>query len=845
MKAIDKRGIRLPLQPTTLVGREKALEECRALMHDPDIRLLTITGPPGVGKTRLAVELASQLAPAFEAGAAFVDLAPLQDPALALRAIAQAVGMVERAAPPLLQQLHSRLVDEHLLLLLDNFEHVLAAATDIAALLSRCPDLKILATSREALRLSWEHEYALEPLDAPDPAWLVQAEAALRYPAVALFALRARAAQPGFAVTRENGRAVAAICRRLDGLPLAIELAAARIRIFTPEALDSRLAGGLDLLTAGHRDGAERHRTLRAAIAWSHDLLSLPEQQLFRRLAVFAGGFTLHAAGEVGGVSPSEAVELVGSLMAKSLVAKAASVDEHPRCILLETVREFAHHELTAAGELDETQRRHAMLFKELAEQGGRRLGRSGGSVWRRRLEVETPNFRAAIDWTVRRDPQAALKMVAALGPFWLNGGHLAEGRGWSRAAITTCRGGADRAALADALYFDSRLARAQGDYAYARERMEECVQIRRGLGDTAGTALALASLGTIDYSRGDLIRARGLLEQALALAGECRDPEALYWTMNNLGNISQRQGAHEAAAGLYQEALTRAHDAGELTWIAGTLTNLGGLTRVLGDRAAARRHQEESVAIFREVGEQWGLALALGNLGNVLRELGEYTAAQAAYEECLSLARQMGTRRSMGFALNGLGLLALARGDVQEGSRHFAEALRIRHGLGEKLEQAITMEDTAALSAAAGDRVVTLTLSAAAAVLRESIGAQQREGDPAGRDLTSARRALGERAAAAAWEAGAAMTADQAVAYALAWLARPRGKGTRPGKLSRREAEVAALITRGLTNRQIAAELFVSERTVDTHLENILNKLGFSSRAQIAAWMAREGSNP
>jgi predicted ATPase/DNA-binding NarL/FixJ family response regulator len=834
---------RAPLQPTPLIGRERALADCCARLRDPGVRLLTITGPPGVGKTRLAVEVATHLSGAFDDGAAFVDLASLGDPELVLRTIAQVVGMVDRPGAPLLEQLQTLLRDRHLLLVLDNFEHVIAAAPKLTALFSDSPDLKVLATSREPLHLSWEHEYPLPPLEAPDPAWLVRPEAALGYPAVALFAQRARAVDPGFSVNAENGKTVAAICRRVDGLPLAIELAAARVKLFPPEALLSRMEDGLGVLAGGTRDAAERHRTLRDAIAWSYELLPPEEQGVLRHLAVFAGGCTLEAASAVVPGAQSSLLDVIGSLVEKSLVVSAAYAQGEPRFRLLEVIREFGREQLARAGEQHQARHRHMVFFAALAARAAPELRKARVGHWLDTLERESDNFRAALDWSEGNEPQTGLGIAARLGRFWLLRGHIAEGRTRLEAAIAAAGAGAPPAARADALDALGRLTRAQGEYAKTLACCAEALAIRRSLDDVAGMAATLHVTVLTLYAQGDFGSARATAEESVRLARASGDRDTLATTLNGLGVILERQGELESADQIFNEALATYSQLGIVSGVAGVLGSLGLVAHERGDAATATRYHEQSVALAREIGDRWSLGIALNNLGEALRDLGEGTAARAAIEESLAIGRDRGDRRGVAFALDNLGGLARARGDVPEAARMYAEALQIRRSLGEKLEISRTLDNMAALAVATHESAPAVRLAAAASTLRQSTGAGKSPAEAPARDaLEQARRKLGETAYQSAWEAGSAMTVEQAVEYALAHLPRDAGKPAARERLSRREREVAVLITRGLTNRQIAAELVISERTADTHVQNILNKLGFSTRAQVAAWAAREG---
>lgn len=833
-----RRGYDLPRVPSPPVGRKSELRLAQDSLRDPDIRLLTITGPPGVGKTRFALHVVSKIAGLFDHGVAFVDLTPIRDPALATHAIVRSLRLPERDDHPL-QQLHQYLLDRHLLLLLDNFEQVVTAAPQIAALLAACPDVKAVVTSREPLHISWEHEFPLRSLEAPDPAWLARPEAALRYPAVELFVQRAREVQPDFSLESENGKAVAAICRRLDGLPLAIELAAARIRHFSPQTILSRLEHSLEVLTVGPRDAAARHRTLRDAIAWSYDLLSESEQAAFGRLGVFAGGCTLEAVRAVCVDLRANPLEVVTSLVDKNLLARDAQDEDEARFRMLETVREFALERLTSRGELEAAQRLHASFFLTVLEaaRGGLALADQSSVA---RIGRDAENSRVALEWCWRHDARMALVMAGLLGRFWYLRAQFSYGRQWLKVVIAVADHEYSRERAA-ALGAAGVLAQAQGDYGEAVACLEESLAIRRAQGDLTGVARTLGSLSAVAYQRGDLRQARALAEESLALAREGGEREALAGALVHVGNVVQREGDLDRADACFKEAFEMWQALGNRASAADALTNLGNVANDRGDNVTACRYHEESVAIRREIDDRLTLGLALNNYGNALSALGRAAEAQTAYEEALVLAREVGDRRRMGFALNGLGSLARGRGDFATAHQLYGEALRIRHDLGEKLEVFKTLENIAKLALVQRDYARAVTLGGASTAMRESIGAALRPVDRPlfDRDLAEARRKVGGRAYDAHWGRGREMVFDQAVEFALS-----PGRVARRAKteLSQRESQVARMIARGLTNRQIASELFISERTVDTYVENVLNKLGFDKRAQIAAWAAKQG---
>ncbi|HSH78927.1 MAG TPA: adenylate/guanylate cyclase domain-containing protein, partial [Herpetosiphonaceae bacterium] len=439
LKSLDTRPNNLPVQSTPLIGREQAVAALRDLLLRPGVRLVTLTGPGGTGKTRLGLQVAADLLDHFEHGVYFVNLAPISDPALVASAIAQPVAVREHGGKPLLESLKDYLRDKHLLLLLDNFEQVTAAAPLVADLLAAAPRLSVLVTSREVLHLYGEHDVAVLPLTLPDPGHPMPLERLTQYEAVRLFIERAQAARSDFAVTNENAPAVAEICYRLDGLPLAIELAAARIRLLPPQAMLQRLTSRLRLLIGGARNLPERQQTLRGAIAWSYDLLEQDEQTLFRRLAVFVGGFGLDAVEAVCNVPGDldvDVLDAVESLVGKSLLREAAAADE-PRLGMLETIREYALERLDQGGEADETRRRHAAYFLQVAEEAEPQLAGRQQIAWLNRLELEHDNLRAALRWAIDcGDAATALRLVGSLSRFWHDRGYAGEGRQWLAQAL-------------------------------------------------------------------------------------------------------------------------------------------------------------------------------------------------------------------------------------------------------------------------------------------------------------------------------------------------------------------------------------------------------------------------
>jgi predicted ATPase/class 3 adenylate cyclase len=685
LRTLDSRPNNLPAQTTPLVGREEEIAAAAARLLHPDVRLLTLTGPGGTGKTRLSLQVAADALDHFDEGVFFVPLAAIGEPALVAAAIAQALGVREAAARPVLESLKEYVADKRLLLLLDNFEQLLDAAPHLSELLAAGPGLKVLVTSRAVLRVYGEHEFHVPPLRLPDLARLPALERLTQYEAVRLFVERARAVHVDFAVTNDNAPAVAAICHRLDGLPLAIELAAARIRLLAPEAMLARLEHRLPLLTGGARNLPARQQTLRGAMAWSYDLLDADEQALFCRLAVFVGGCTLEAAEAVGdpaGELGTDLLDGVDSLVAKSLLRQESTADgAEPRFTMLETIREYALERLAERGEADALQRRHAAHYLALAEQSAGQVFAAEQDLWLGRLEAEHDNLRAALEWALARDADddAALRLAGALWPFWYVRGHLSEGREALNRALA--RGGSE-AARARALQGASILNWFQGDRERAAACMQESLALARAAGDAWGTAFALALIGEMTVFQEGPAQGIPLLEESVRLFRETRDPWGLALGLLFLGKATLAQN-DERTAGLV----------------------------------------EESLSLFRGVRDKWGTGFALGVLGLAARANGQPERAAALFEEALPLQRGLGDRMGVGGSLVNLGLIARDQGDYARARALVEEALEVFRPLGHRWNTAVVLKALSEIAAHQGDDARAAALHDEALALRRALG--------------------------------------------------------------------------------------------------------------------------
>ena len=698
-KAGKKSGIRLtglPAQRTGFVGREKEVAAAKELLLRQDVHLITITGPGGIGKTRLAVQVASGLIENFPGGTHFVPLSSLSDPGLIASTVVQTLGIRESGGQSPLEILREKLQDSlraPMLLLLDNFEHLIQAASTVAEFLAISPNLKILVTSREALRVYGEHEFPVPPLALPDSRSTPAVEVLSQCPAVSLFVQRAVAVKPDFSLNQENALAVAEICARLDGLPLAIELAAARIKILSPSSMQTRLASRLQLLTGGARDLPQRQQTLRAAIDWSYDLLSPGEQRLFQRLSVFAGGCNLEgieAVCDTQGDLGLNLLDCMASMVDKSLVQLVEPAMDECRFVMLETIREYALEKLQASGEKALTKRAHAAYCLVLAEEETTESSDAKGAEWLERLTFEHDNFRAGIEWLIETgDAEWGLRLGAALFRFWEMREYFAEGRESLGRLLKLAGATAPTKARVRALFAAGVLTLEQGDYTSADALIRESLNTARALGDKQCAAICLNALAVNAQHRDDCAGARALFEESLLLWRELGDQKAVARSLSNLANIVKSQGDYSSARSLYAESLAIFRQLGDPRCVAWSMNYQGDVARELGDFTAAQTLYEQCLTNFRELGDRWGIAGTLADLGSLAREQGSYPTACALYRESIQIFQELAHKRGMARLLECFACLAAAQLEVERSLRLAGAAAALRQNVGAPLAPA------------------------------------------------------------------------------------------------------------------------------------------------------------
>ena len=758
--------ISLPRPLTSFIGRERELAQAKRLLQGS--YLVTLTGPGGSGKTRLCIAVAAEVAGDYPDGVYFVPLAPVRDPGLVPSTIAQSIGLQDARDRPLMEHLVSQLRGRQLLIVLDNFEHLLDSAPVVTRLLQETSAVRILISSRSSLRLSGEQECPVPPLAVPAEDARPTAASLAGCESVRLFAERAAAAVPGFAVDDDNAPAIAQIARRLDGLPLAVELAAARVKLLPPEAILPRLEHSLRLLTGGRRDLPDRQQTLRATIAWSYDLLTEGARRLLAVCSVFAGGASLEVIETVCGAAVDIGLPVLDGLQEmvdQSLMRQLRSAGPSPvRYAMLETIREYAAECLEALPEAERARRAHAAAFLALVETAGRPHAGLARKEWLERVDTEHNNIRAALNWYRQQDPPVALRLAAAMSAFWSLRGHHTEGRQRLDELLNLVPG--ESIARVSALNGAAWLAIDQGDYARAAGMLAESIGLSHALGDTVGEGIATVYLGRCKMSGLRIVEAGPEVERAVALMNEAGDRPAIAFSVFYSGLVALLTGQLEAACDLFTRCAAMAAELDLAPLSARARQMLGFPLLDLGELSAARATMAESFPEIMDVGDRWVIQIGLSGF--------------------IGLAAKTGRPR-----------LALRLAGAADAYRDINE-FSLPEPIGEIVDRWLAP-------------------------------ARARAGRAADRLLAEGRR----------------LSPEEAVGLVLA---NEPDDGPPPGSrptLTRREAEVAALAARGLTNRDIAAQLFLSVRTVEVHVDHILTKLGFRTRTQLAAWAYEEGLRP
>ena len=733
-RSSETRPDNLPVQRTAFIGREHEAAALRQLLTRGDVQLVTLTGPGGIGKTRLALKVAAEVGEEFPGGVCFVALSGVSDRALIASTIAQALGVRETGNQSPQESLKEYMsgLDQPMLLLLDNFEHLVSAAPMITQLLTTGPKLKVAVTSQAPLHVYGEHEFPVPPLALPDLKSVPSLEVLSRLPSVALFVERARAVKREFALTKENASAVAAICARLDGLPLAIELAAARIKLLPPTAMLARLESRLNLLTGGACDLPTRQQTLRSTVDWSHGLLNAAEQTLLRRLSVFAGGCTLEgveAVCDTKGDLGLDILDGMASMVDKSLAQQVERDDGETRFVMLSTIREYALERLGESNDEAATRRAHAAYYLVLAEEGAEDV--LAHPEWLDRFDLEHDNFRLALNYLIKTgDAEWGLRLGAALFHFWETREYLAEGRD-AITRVLALEGTANQPKLRARLLFAAAvLAGEQGDYASARQRFEDSLEICLELNDNRGVAVALNALAVNARDRGELPQACLLFERCVAIWKDLGDSGDIARALSNLANVTKLQGEYARASSIYDECLTMFRQAGDGAGVAWTLNYQGDVAREKANLVAARSFCEQSLAAFRELRDGWGIASALSDLASLSCDQGNDAEARRLYGESIRMFQELGYKRGIARVLECLAASAAAQSNARQ----------------------------------------SLHLAGAAAALRQRLGAPLTPSEQARLEkaLDFARRTLGNAAGLAAWMEGWTMPIEQAIREAL-----------------------------------------------------------------------------
>jgi predicted ATPase/DNA-binding CsgD family transcriptional regulator len=804
---------------SSFIGRQREIVEVKRLLSSH--RLVTLTGAGGSGKTRLSLQVASELLGEYEDGIWFIEFASISDPEFVPQTVASALEIKEQAGRPLLDALISHLSTRHVLFLLDNCEHLVTACAQLAeTLLQKCSHLKILATSREILGITGEAAWNVPPLSLPvQRPWINPASAQETLQAyedsesVQLFVARAQAATPDFKLSAENGAWVAEICRQLDGMPLAIELAAARIRSLSVPQIAARLNDRFHLLTGGSRTAPARQQTLAATLDWSYALLSPREQKLLQRLSVFAGGSTLDAVETVCSgeeVAPGDILDTISHLVDKSLVEVDKLDRQEIRYRLLETIRQYASERLSDSKEVNPTKDRHLHYFIEWAEKAAPHLVTANQLEWLERFEDERDNLRAALEWctTGENKSEDGLRLAVACSRFWRLRGYLSEGRAQIAALLSITRTGEKNQVYAKALYWSASLAYLQSDYPATRVHGEESLKIWRAQHPANAVDLAdtVDLLGELATEEGDYVGAPVFFEEALEIYRRLEDPRGIGDMLMQLGWAYMRMGEYNKVAPYMEEALGLFREIEHVALLGFTLAGLGELAIRQGQYERATKFLEESLAIRRQHGHKWGTGASLGSLGWIALQQKDFKRMRRYLDLSLAVRVEIGDQGGIAWCLEKLAEAKYQQSQLQEAAKIFGKAEALRIPMGSVIDPADQPHHA--------------------------------------RIITTLQSALGMEAFVAAWGAGKAMRLEDVIDLALADLSiefRPTEK-EKFGGLTEREREVALWIAQGKSNREIAEAMTVGVKTVETYVTRILNKLGFDSRVQIATWAMEKG---
>lgn len=836
----------LPITFTSMIGREQEIATICTTLLLPDVRLLTLVGPGGIGKTRLVLQTAIQLRERFTDGVCFLALASFTDPQLLIPTLAQELHIREVGEQPLFEQVKFALRDRHLLLLLDNFEHMMINVSIIEELLVSCPLLKVIVTSREVLRLAAEHLYPVPSLSLPDLAQLPESKLLTQYAAVALFMQRAQTIMPAFQLTAVNARAIAEICVRLDGLPLAIEFAAARVRLLTPQVMLARLS--LDLFGSGPRTAPQRQQTLRNALKWSYDLLDEQEQRRFRRLSVFVGGWTLEAVESVWSAGREEiddalsVLDGIDSLLNKSLLLQLEEEGSEPYLIMLKIVREYALERLQESGEIEPCRRAHALYYLRFVEDASSFLKNEQQISWLKRLEYEQENLWAALGWLIEhQEAELALRFCSALHRYWYLSGYWSEGRRWLQAALALPQAEGTTVARAAALYSAGDMAYYQDDYPASLAFLQESVALCREPGNTQVLAAALSSLGVLVHVQGDSQAAHALFRESEQLCRSLHLPWELASLLRKWAQRVRSEGDAERAFALGQEALRLARTLGDTQLTATTLLTLGDIASLQGQVTLAQARDQEALTCANELNDRYLTAIALQNLAYLASLQNDLEQTHVRAQEALTVLRTLGDKMNMTSILHTLGHIALQQHNLLQAIHYHQEGLALAQEITHAIQVGWHLVGLAEVYAVEGKPYRAACLSGLAESYID-IGTDMNSVERADYDqaIAKVREQLGEKVYSAAFAEGRTLTPQQALAVAEPVLASPvptlsslSQRPTYPDGLTVAEVEILGLLARGLSNKEIAEHRISSPNTVRTQLDSIYRKIGVNSRSE------------